>query len=40
MQIPDAVLVEILVDGPDGIDIQLQDISYCGGRGSLGNMCS
>jgi len=32
--------IEILVDGPDGIDIQLQDISYCGGRGSLGNMCS
>jgi len=30
---------EILVDAPDGIEIQLQDVSYCGGRGSLGNMC-
>jgi len=31
---------EILVDAPDGIEIQLQDVSYCGGRGRLGNMCS
>ena len=31
--------VEVLVDGPDGVDIQLQDVSYCGGRGPLGNMC-
>jgi catechol 2,3-dioxygenase-like lactoylglutathione lyase family enzyme len=31
--------VEILVDAPDGIEIQLQDVSYCGGRGRLGNMC-
>jgi catechol 2,3-dioxygenase-like lactoylglutathione lyase family enzyme len=31
--------VEILIDAPDGIEIQLQDISYCGGRGPLGNMC-
>lgn len=30
---------EILVDAPDGVQIQLQDVSYCGGRGSLGNMC-
>lgn len=28
--------VEILVNAPDGIEIQLQDISYCGGRGRLG----
>src|SRR6266566_3246293 len=30
---------EILVDAPDGVEIQLQDVSYCGGRGLLGNMC-
>src|SRR2546426_7052492 len=30
---------EILVDAPDGVEIQLQDVSYCGGRGFLGNMC-
>ena len=29
----------ILLDSPDGIEIQLQDVSYCGGRGSLGNAC-
>src|SRR5262249_5590246 len=32
--------VEILVDTPDGIEIQLQDVSYCGGGGPRGNMCS
>ena len=31
--------VEILVDAPDRIELQLQDVSYCGGRGRLGNMC-
>jgi catechol 2,3-dioxygenase-like lactoylglutathione lyase family enzyme len=31
--------LEILVDAPNGIEIQLQDVSYCGGRGTLGNMC-
>ena len=31
--------VEILVDAPNGIEIQLQAVSYCGGRGPLGNMC-
>ena len=30
---------EILVDAPDAVEIQLQDVSYCGGRGLLGNMC-
>jgi len=30
---------EILVDAPDGVDVQLQDVSYCGGRGLLGNVC-
>lgn len=30
----------IRVGDPDGIDIQLQDASYCGGSGALGNVCS
>ena len=30
---------EILIDAPDGVEVQLQDVSYCGGRGPLGNMC-
>ncbi len=33
------VTKEILVDGPDGVRIQLQDVSYCGGGGVLGNVC-
>ena len=31
---------EILVDGPDGVGLQLQDVSYCGGTGVLGNVCN
>ena len=31
---------EILIDAPDGIEIQLQDVSNCGSRGALGNVCS
>ena len=31
---------EILVDAPDGVRIQLQDVSYCGGQGPLGNVCT
>jgi catechol 2,3-dioxygenase-like lactoylglutathione lyase family enzyme len=30
---------ELFVGDPDGIVIQLQDASYCGGTGALGNMC-
>jgi len=30
---------EVLVDGPDDVVIQLQDVSYCGGGGALGNVC-
>jgi catechol 2,3-dioxygenase-like lactoylglutathione lyase family enzyme len=30
----------IHVGDPDGIDIQLQDSSYCGGSGAVGNACS
>jgi len=35
----EGVTPEILVDGPDGVRIQLQDVSYCGGGGVLGNVC-
>jgi catechol 2,3-dioxygenase-like lactoylglutathione lyase family enzyme len=31
---------EILVDSPDGVEIQLQDVSDCGGGGALGNRCA
>jgi len=30
---------EMHVGDPDGIDMQLQDTSYCGGAGGLGNVC-
>jgi catechol 2,3-dioxygenase-like lactoylglutathione lyase family enzyme len=30
---------EMHVGDPDGIDMQLQDKSYCGGGGALGNVC-
>ena len=30
---------EVHVGDPDGIDMQLQDRSYCGGGGVLGNVC-
>src|SRR5260221_12128368 len=30
---------EVHVGDPDGIDMQLQDKSYCGGGGALGNDC-
>ena len=35
----EGVTPEILVDAPDGVRIQLQDVSYCGGGGRLGNVC-
>jgi catechol 2,3-dioxygenase-like lactoylglutathione lyase family enzyme len=31
---------ELYFTDPDGIPIQLQDVSYCGGSGYLGNTCS
>jgi catechol 2,3-dioxygenase-like lactoylglutathione lyase family enzyme len=31
--------VEILLDAPDGVEVQLQDVNDCGGRGPLGNVC-
>jgi catechol 2,3-dioxygenase-like lactoylglutathione lyase family enzyme len=30
---------ELYVGDPDGINVQLQDVSYCGGAGPLGNIC-
>lgn len=35
----EGVTKEILVDGPDGVRIQLQDVTYRGGCGVLGNVC-
>jgi catechol 2,3-dioxygenase-like lactoylglutathione lyase family enzyme len=39
-QVREGVVVEILVDAPDGVEVQLQDVSFCGGRGPLGNLCA
>jgi catechol 2,3-dioxygenase-like lactoylglutathione lyase family enzyme len=30
---------ELYLGDPDGINVQLQDVSYCGGAGLLGNVC-
>ena len=30
---------EVFLGDPDGLVLQLQDTSYCGGNGPLGNMC-
>ncbi len=30
---------ELYLTAPDGISVQLQDVSYCGGSGPLGNQC-
>ena len=40
VRIREGVTPEILADGPDGVRIQLQDVTYCGGGGILGNVCS
>ncbi len=39
MRMRGGVTKEVLVDAPDGVRIQLQDVSYCGGGGVLGNAC-
>jgi hypothetical protein len=31
---------ELYFTDPDGLLVQLQDVSYCGGAGALGNICS
>jgi len=38
LRMREGVTPEILVDAPDGVRVQLQDVSYCGGRGPLGNL--
>src|ERR1700730_2662357 len=30
---------ELHLGDPDGIDVQVQDVGYCGGAGQLGNLC-
>jgi len=30
---------EVYFRDPDGLTVQLQDVSYCGGTGELGNVC-
>ncbi len=39
MRLREGVTQEVLVDAPDGVLVQLQDVSYCGGGGVLGNAC-
>jgi catechol 2,3-dioxygenase-like lactoylglutathione lyase family enzyme len=39
LRLREGVTKEVLVDAPDGVRLQLQDVSYCGGRGVLGNAC-
>jgi catechol 2,3-dioxygenase-like lactoylglutathione lyase family enzyme len=36
----DAGRLDLLFGDPDGIECHLQDVSYCGGAGPLGNVCS
>ena len=35
----DDTIPELYFQDPDGITVQLQDVSYCGGSGRLGNQC-
>ena len=35
----EGVTPEILVDAPDGVRVQLQDVSYCRDGGRLANVC-
>ena len=37
---PGADTQEITFDDPDGFTVQIQDVSYCGGVGPLGNICA
>ena len=40
LRMREAVTPEILVDAPDGVLLQLQDVRYCGGTGPLGDACT
>ena len=35
----EGVTPEVLLEDPEGLELQLQDVSYCGGGGVLGNVC-
>jgi catechol 2,3-dioxygenase-like lactoylglutathione lyase family enzyme len=37
---PDGSTRDLFVADPSGVVFQLQDVSYCGGSGALGNVCS
>ena len=39
LRMREGVTKEVLVDAPDGVRIQLQDVTCCGGGGVLGNLC-
>jgi catechol 2,3-dioxygenase-like lactoylglutathione lyase family enzyme len=39
VRIRDDTVPEIYFNYPDDLRVQLQDVSYCGGSGSLGNVC-
>ena len=39
LRVREGVTKEVLVDAPDGVRLQLQDVGYCGGGGVLGNEC-
>ena len=39
LRLREGVTKEVLVDAPDGVRLQLQDVSYCGGGGVMGNEC-
>ena len=39
LRLREGVTKEVLVEAPDGVRLQLQDVSYCGGGGVLGNEC-
>jgi catechol 2,3-dioxygenase-like lactoylglutathione lyase family enzyme len=38
IRLREGVTPEVLVDGPENVRIQLQDVSYAGGTGPLGNV--
>ena len=40
VRLREGITPEILVDAPDGVRLQLQDVRYCGGTGPLGDVCT
>ena len=35
----DGGVSEVMFSDPDNLSVQIQDVSYCGGAGTLGNLC-